>query len=325
MFQNLHATNNSTSTIQTQKICYSLTLNSGTPGVRFSDISVALICVPASMLATIGNMMALYAFIKYARLQTASHTLLGFLSLTDLPVGIIVQPIYAAMCMKHTLGLGADFCSLQMFHGCISYVVCGCSILTLGLVSMDRCLAISFPYRYRVWYLKTTYAITVSITWSIAIAIVALNFTGKISFTTLNLITFGLICVLFGIILVCYSIIFCRIRNSRRSVVDRNAQRSVETMQRRERRSAKTIGIIVLAFAICYGPRIIFAGIAQMLNWGPVTRFHLSRWSALLVFINSSLNPVIYWMRMEDVRGGMQEIIVGLREKVSCRKAEPMA
>ena len=321
MLQNLHATNNNTSTIMTQKVCHSLTLHPVTPGVRFSDISVALICVPASPLATIGNLMVLYAIIKYARLQTASNILLGFLSLTDLPVGIIVQPVYAVMCIKHALGV--DFCNLQIFHGCISYFVCGCSIITLGLVSIDRCLAISFPYRYKTWYLKTTYATIISITWLFVIAIVILNVTRKISFRMLNLITFGLICVLLGIILVCYFIIFCRIRKSCRCIADGNAQRSAQVMQRRERRAAKTIGIIVLTFAVCYVPRIVFAGIVNLLNWGPVTRFHLSRWSALLVFMNSSLNPAIYWMRMEDVRGGMLEIIVGFREKALCRKAEP--
>ncbi|CAH3169411.1 unnamed protein product [Porites lobata] len=95
-----------------------------------------------SMTTFVENSLVLVALRKTRSLHPPSKVLYLNLALTDLSVGIIVEPLYVSYLMS-VLNKRWDICYYALLSSIItSYVMCSVSLLTLITTSMDRLLAL---------------------------------------------------------------------------------------------------------------------------------------------------------------------------------------
>ena len=128
--------------------------------ISFSAVNILL-----SITATLGNSLILVALHKESSLHPPSKLLYRCLATTDLLVGLVTQPIYAAYWMsvvhKHW-----SLCRFSYYAtGVTGYVLCTVSMLTLTTISVDRLLAMLLGLRYKeIVTLRRTYII-LTIVW----------------------------------------------------------------------------------------------------------------------------------------------------------------
>ena len=90
-----------------------------------------------SLMAILGNGLVMMAFYTYAELRTRSNYFLLFLSVTDMSVGLVVQPITFLLIIRLKLCIGRV---LLIFFSTFS---CGTSFGILAVTSYDRYLHFS--------------------------------------------------------------------------------------------------------------------------------------------------------------------------------------
>ena len=105
--------------------------------------------ISVSITAFLGNTLILVALHKESSLHPQSKLLYRNLAITDLCVGMIVEPVYVAYFMsvlsdKWDICFYADLLSLFT-----SYVFSAVSLFTLTIISVDRLLALLLGLRYR--------------------------------------------------------------------------------------------------------------------------------------------------------------------------------
>ncbi len=256
--------------------------------------AIAVFNIPSSLFAAISNAVILAELTSNRRLQTTANILTCSLCVTDVLVGAIVQPLFIAIYFSDVAD--AHYCTLRNYHSLCALVCCGCSMLTLNIVSLDRYLAICHPYWYHATDVRPRYIAIIVTTWIIWIFLTVLPFTHLLNpdafFFVISVIT--VITALF--ISFCYIKIYLVIRSKI------HCGTPAESNSMNERRNTRTIGIILGTFYICYIPLIVLTAMSsfKQMDWQVLQL--VSPWLETCVYLNSSFNPLIYCYRMTDIR-----------------------
>ena len=132
--------------------------------ISFSAVNILL-----SITAILGNSLILAALHKESSLHPPSKLLYRCLATTDLLVGLVTQPLYAAYWMS----LVHEHWSLCRYSRdavyISSYTLCSVTLSTLTAISVDRLLAKLLGLRYKeIVTLKRTYII-LAIVWVVCL------------------------------------------------------------------------------------------------------------------------------------------------------------
>ena len=199
-------------------------LTEGTYNHLVTIISINSISVLPTVLL---NALVIFAVATRERLRNKSSIFLACLAGADLLTGLVGQPIRIAVEVERILKKG-NFCgALER----VSFVSVGCHIFAtlthLVLITIDRCIAVKKPVRYRdivttrrviygvlsVWGFTIYVTIQESILAALNRASDIYNVYNNVSFSTLT--TFGLICIVF--IVGIYLYIFSETRRQQRT------------------------------------------------------------------------------------------------------------
>eukprot|EP00112_Aurelia_sp_Birch-Aquarium-sp1_P018338 Seg4362.2 transcript_id=Seg4362.2/GoldUCD/mRNA.D3Y31 product="Adenosine receptor A2b" protein_id=Seg4362.2/GoldUCD/D3Y31 len=272
--------------------------------------------IPLSILATIGNCLILHAVFTANALQKPSNLLLAFTAITDLLAGILAMPMNIAI---RTLEAKSTLtpCTLRMIYRSIVVLLTTVSFLTMGLLSIDGLLACSFPLKYRTWQLKKIYRWIFAISWFLPIFTMVVGLskiidsdTARSSLSLILLVTaFCIVLSNLGI----YGII--RARNT--SVEDMVSQAAIEHRRKKQKRLLKTLVVVTLFFLACHLPNAIV--LQMQLNEDSSSFYHAFRYSSILTFLNSSLSPIIFCYRKEDIRRFVLETLFKVISRVRNR------
>ena len=102
-----------------------------------------------ALTAFLGNTLILLALKNETSLHPPSKLLYRCLALTDLSVGVILQPVSVAYWMS-VVNERWDICYYADLSSLItSYFLCSVSLMTLSAISVDRLLALLLVLRYR--------------------------------------------------------------------------------------------------------------------------------------------------------------------------------
>ena len=129
-----------------------------TTGVNGELIFLSSLNIILSIAAFLGNTLILVALNKESSLHLPSKLLYRNLAITDLCVGIIVEPLYVTN-WTSVVKERWDVCYYSLRTAAFSgYTLCVVSALTLTAISVDRLLALLLGLRYRqVVTLKRTH------------------------------------------------------------------------------------------------------------------------------------------------------------------------
>ncbi|XP_078342681.1 melanocortin receptor 4-like [Oculina patagonica] len=282
-------------------------LISGKYMLLFSTIQLFL-----STATILENAFILAALRKESSLHKPSKLLYSCLAITDLLVGLIVGPAAAVHFMNWTIDSFQSIvlCIYSAAIGSASFtILTSVSLLTLTAISVDRLLALSLRLRYRQVVTLRRIRTLVVCAWIPGIAYAIMLF-WDYSIAKMYGYTLQSLCLLVSAS--CYSKIFLTLHRHKTEVQVHVHQRQPnERVPLNIRRYRKTVctGIwILMTLVVCYLPHIIVTAIFT--SNGPFPLLP-ALWgiSGALVFLNSSLNPLLYCWRIREVRQAVKMTI----------------
>ena len=282
-----------------------------TEGIHNQLICLSVINSFLSITAFLGNTLILVALHKESSLHAPSKLLFRTLATSDLCVGIIQEPLVVTAWMS-TVNQRWNVCRFAYDATYLTAVtLCSVSLLTLTAISVDRLLALLLGIRYRqVVTLKRTY-VTVTVFWVLPIVVSAMHFLNH--HITVWCINIGLpLCLVMSVF--SYVKIFFALRHQQAQVQNRHVHQgqpnqAVPLNIARYRNTVSSALWVQLTLVVCYLPY----GIVMVLSTQkiPVTAlsFLATEFSATLVFLNSSLNPILYCWKIREVKQAVKETV----------------
>ena len=273
------------------------------------SISLSAVNILLSITATLGNSLILVALHKESSLHPPSKLLYRCLATTDLLVGLVTQPIYAAYWMS-VVHEHWSLCRFSFYaSGVTGYALCTVSMLTLTTISVDRLLAMLLGLRYKeIVTLRRTYII-LAIFWFVSLfagLFLLLNYTITIWCTFI----ISLFCLVTST--VSYTKIFRALSHHQAQIQDYAQQQPSQPNalnMARYRKAVYSALWVQLVLVVCYVPNIT-VGILISLSLKGLSNFIVIRGIAnALVLFNSTLNPFLYCWKIEEVRRAVKQTI----------------
>ena len=261
-----------------------------------------------SITAFLGNALILVAFRKTSTLHPPSKHLLRTLTTTDLCVGLIMEPLYVTLLVT-IMNEHWNICHYVIVAAStVSYILCAVSLLTLTAISVDRLLALLLGLRYKqVVTLKRVYLMTITFC-----VVSTVSSTLRIFFNAIVFLVYDIIVVslCLAISLFSYTTIFLTLWHHQNQVQD-HVQQPNQTNQlniARYRKAVSTALWLQFMLVVCYLPYVIL--VTLTIYAGPSSSVSLT-WSyfSTLVYLNSSLNPILYCWKIEEVRQAVKQTI----------------
>ena len=294
-----------------------------------TTIVTATIDFIAAPIATIGNIIVLVLAWKFRSLREPCYMCVISLAVTDLLVGLIVQPVHAVFRIISYLQM--NNCPLRFTYVFGSYLVFNLTIFNVALISIDRCIAVTKPYLYPDIATKRNYSIVISLMWVCLIVTTLVQRIIPLYFTVF--LQAVMIVVPFVIILICYSVIYLVVLGHRRRIIKQTSsvlmrkhsvkskiantsvvtytdskQLAVSPLKQKKNKRPNTSVVIIIAVMICYTPQVIL-WIYRGIFGGKIVHFFLvDTWLDTIVFINSTMNPLIYCYRLPDFRAAFRRL-----------------
>ena len=274
-----------------------------------------------SIFATLGNVLILVALRNVSSIHPPTKLLFRCLAITDLCVGLLCQPLYVYFwCITISLDIGNYIVELVYVYLFIIRVLVAVSILTAAAISVDRLLALLLGLRYRHVVTLRRVRVVITCVWFIAVSNASLYCVGSILFHYESLLaswwTYRAF-IIFSIIVSTFSYtkIFLTLRHQQAQVRDHvqpeqsSRVRSVLNIAR-YKKTVYSVAWIQFVMLACYGPYIVMALVVEFGNVGYSTEVMIAgEVSLCLIFLNSSLNPVLYCWRIKDIRQEVKNLI----------------
>ena len=254
------------------------------------------------------NVLVLVALRKDSSLHPPSKLLLCSLAVTDLCAGLFSEPLYVTLLLTvvHELWSSCHYVAVIVFT--TSTILSLVSLLTLTAVSVDRLLALLLGLRYRqvVTFKRTRLMV-------IAFWVLSAGFTTASLFWKLRIIL-SYRAIVTSLCLVTSSFshtkIFFTLRCHQNQVQD-HFQQPNQTNQlniARFRNAVSTALWLQFTLIVCYLPFVISGNLFRKTE--PFSSYVVAlSYTFTLVFLNSSLNPILYCWKIDGVRQAMKETI----------------
>ena len=277
-------------------------------------IANCVITAFSSYTAIMFNIVTIHAMRKTASLPKPLKALLLSLAVSDLSVGLVVQPFYIVTivkALKYTLSF-----SINTWYSFVTGIFSWTSFFGVVAISLDRLLAIQLHLRYQE---LVTHKRVAGVVISIWLSSTVLSFIMSFELIPLNVIQVVFVVVI-GLCLICTAIIYCKIYITvRRHTKEINGLQVPQQETRngelandlRQKKSAVGTFFIYLVFLVCCFPEYCRLFLTMLLHNSktiPMIRFYYFSWTVL--FLNSTLNPLVYCWKMRNIRRAVVNIIM---------------
>ena len=212
--------------------------------------------------------------------------------------------IYSFVLQSQTTSGKLQAFSLWLARFVTSYILCGMSVATLTTISVDRLLALLLGLRYRqVVTLKRTYLIVIT-TW-----IISAVFSAMYIWSPPITLWYGNIGIPLYLIISTFSYtkIFLILRHHNTQIHSHNVQQPNQTNQLNIKAVSTAIWL-QLTLVACYLPQGIMTALHA--NSGrSLSLNHAEIYTGTLIYLNSSLNPILYCWKPDEVRQAVKDTI----------------
>ena len=258
------------------------------------------------------NIVTIIALRKPLTIPRALKILLLSLAVSDLGVGLLVQPLYITrlvmMIKENTQTLYFEI-TLNSFY-VTGYFLIYASFFGVVALTADRYLAVHFYLRYQELVTQKRVVAVVISNWILSAILMLLSIWIP-NVATIISVPVETICYLTTAFF--YFKIYLAVRHHSNQIHVLQAQLAQNnegdmTNAARERKAAVGTFYVYLVFLICYLPNTCYWIIHG--SAGPSTMLlQFGLCSNTLIFLNSSLNPLVYSWRMRHVRHAIMEIL----------------
>ncbi|XP_068602373.1 trace amine-associated receptor 13c-like [Brachionichthys hirsutus] len=281
---------------------------------------ILLSCI--SVLTVILNLLVIISISHFKQLHTPTNFLLLSLAVSDFFVGLLMMPIQILL-TRSCWFLGTVSCGMFQYF---SFILTSASVGNMVLISVDRYLAICDPFCYSSKVTVKRVQLCVGLCWACSVfynGVILMDFLKQpdgynscqgecvVGISFINgavdvLLTFaGPITVIVVLYMRVFVVAVSQARAMRSHVTTVNQQRSVCVSKKSERKAARTLGIVVLVFLMCFCPYFSpsFAGQDYL------SSEEFSVFTLWLLYCNSSLNPIVYAFFYPWFRKSMKLIV----------------
>lgn len=279
----------------------------------YTFFSVGIVCT------VVGNFLVVLSIAYFKQLQSPTNTFVMSLAVADCLVGLLVMPYSMIRTMEGCWYMGLLFCRL---HSSLDVMLCTASIFHLGCIAFDRYYAVCNPLLYSLKMSHGRVAFLIFVCWSVPMLIsfgpimldlhvagvniqlptdVCVFLVNRVYAVTASVVAFYVPSV---IMLIAYWKIFKAAKRQAMQISamesqmaagvgkDSSKKQQHRNNMRRERKAAKTLGIIMGVFLIFWMPFFTTNIVDPFIEYstdGVVWDIFL--W---LGYTNSSLNPFLY-------------------------------
>ncbi|XP_067874161.1 trace amine-associated receptor 1-like [Heterodontus francisci] len=300
--------------------CYEF-VNGSCPKANRSNIlrlTMYMFMLLIILFTVIGNMLLIISISHFKHLYTPTNYLILSLATADFLLGCLVMPYSMVRSVETCWYFGQLFCK---FHSSCDIMLSTASILHLCFISVDRYYAVCDPLRYKTRITFFSVQIMVFISWA-ASAVFAfgliflnLNIKGIEEFYYNNIACYGSCTLIFseisgvvtslisfyipGVTMLCiyckiYFVAIKQVRSINRIMIQfQNIEdKRSRSSRNNERKAAKTLGLVMGVFLICWSPFFICTSMDAFVNFSiPPVLFDALVWFG---YLNSTFNPIIY-------------------------------
>ncbi|XP_035384949.1 trace amine-associated receptor 13c-like [Electrophorus electricus] len=282
------------------------------PERSLSTAVYVLLCMSLTsvVLVTVcGNLLIIISVCHFKQLHTPTNMLILSLAVSDFLVGALVMPPALLQMMESCWIFTRVFCIFSLLT---AYFLTSVSIYNVALIAVDRYFALSNPFLYNKTVSVSIMCIVVLCDWS-----VWLLYNITLQYPNLKSISMAVCsrsCVYLpneiwslvdlllsfvfplAIIIILYVQVFFIAKKHATAIRDLNSHTRTQTSKnmsdsmKSERKAAKVLGILVSVFVACLLPCAVYNVL------GNVVEIEVESFQkiVLLVYLNSSINPVIY-------------------------------
>ena len=277
-------------------------------GIRIANCAInVLLSYTAITLNTI-TILAL----RKTSLSSPLKTLLLSLAVSDLGVGLLVQPLYVASFVMESEGnSSASYNFVIKSYDMIVVFLCVASFLGVTALSVDRFLAIHLHLRYQAIVTHKRVVASVVSIWVLS-AVISQTALRIRQVTFLMFGTISVICLISSAFFY-YKIYVTVQRHANQIQVlqlqPRQGDNEMVEYNARLKKAAIGTFYVYLVFLICNLPNTLFFLIPSNLVHQSADLGTILSLTDTLVFLNSSLNPLIYCWKMRHIRQAIMETL----------------
>lgn len=288
----------------------SFNLSQNTSGEdTLSLIITSAINVPSMLVAILGNSLVLAAILSAPSLRSPAILLLCNLAVSDLLVGLVIQPLFIAHSFNTKTRL------LTSIWLIMSYSACGISLCTMTAIAVDRFLALHYHLRYSTMVTSFRIKTFLTVQWLTNFIFSGIYF-WSLRIFFLYITIFVCLCLIISVF--CYVRIFKIVRHQQKKIqcqhqaVNLPQGSTISNLLQLEK-SAINSFLFFIVMVLFYTPVSTYLSLIYATKDGSHSGWNVA---ITLVFINSSVNPFLYCWRMGDLRAAVMKTA----RKLFCRK-----
>ena len=262
-----------------------------------------------SYTAIVLEIVTVQALRKTSSLPTPLKTLLLSLTVSDLGVDLLVQPLYVAIIvMKIKAGTeNSLYHAVRMAHIIQSFLFAFASFFGVVALAVDRFLAIDFHLSYQELVTQKRVVAVVFLLW-VSSAFLSIPVSNWIP----EKVLYGTYATIVAFCIITSGLLYCKIYAAvRRHKNQIHALREAGNRDRanaaRLRKTAVSTFYVYVVFLACYVP-VFCLSFATLIGGSTAVPFDLWYYVFTLMYLNSSLNPLIYSWKIRGIR----QAVVGI-------------
>ena len=299
--------------------------NTLSPHLVYSEsykIVSATIIFAIMALAIFGNALVILSFRRYHKLRTVTNYFVVSLAVSDILISTLSMPTWAIHVVTGPDPNWEKIDRSALVIWTLADIICGLtSIFNLTCISIERYICISSPLHYYQRMGGRRAIIIIIFIWIFAILLAAAR--GIFQDAT---VIFEVLFTVIGffipliIMVIMYSMIF-RVACKQVKKIDIPMNGTTKKFRlRKEIKAAKTLGIVISAFFICWSPFFVLNFYVICESCYKSLRTDVIIAAKWFHYVNSVLNPLIYARMNKDFRDSFTNILlqcainVGIRE-----------
>ena len=265
--------------------------------------------------ALVLNIITIQALRKISSFPKPLKTLLLSLAVSDLGVGLLVHPLYIArliMKIEQSANKRLHY-TVYKAQRLFGFLLCAASFLGIIALTVDRFLAIHLHLRYQELVTHRRVVAVVISVW-VCCSCFSLFVLNRVLENVLAIIyaTIGAVC------LTTTGLIYCKIYSVVRHHTDQihalqlqpvgqNQNGELANAARLKKTALATFYVYVV-FVVCFLPFFCLKAAYQIYGESELL-LHLLYYSRTLMYLNSSLNPLVYCWKMRNIRQAVISVL----------------